>query len=257
VLVDDPVGGKLVAPVRVAAGLASLSLWPFSERGFVLHVTEPGDIMLDVGAYIGSFTVPMAIQGATVHAFEPVSSSREILARNLRLNQIEHLVTIHGVAVSDTSCRAAITTEYASGNRLTTSEDTAATVPVSVVTLDAWASGRNLDRLLLMKVDAEGSDERVLAGAIGLLHRYQPALIVEYWDGSARLQAWLRSAGYQTYGYDMRTGELVASVAATGLSGNVIACTPARYDTLSTRLATRPPVQLVRPRIMWAPPEVA
>lgn len=51
---------------------------------------------------------------------------------------------------------------------------------VRSTTLDAWVKARDLDRLDLIKLDADGSAIRVLRGAEGTLHRFKPTVIVEY-----------------------------------------------------------------------------
>src|SRR3954470_19452558 len=42
------------------------------EMGFVLHVLRPGDVFVDVGANVGSYTVLAALLGARVVAVEPI-----------------------------------------------------------------------------------------------------------------------------------------------------------------------------------------
>jgi FkbM family methyltransferase len=209
-------------------------------------------VVLDVGAFIGTFTLPIAACGATVHAFEPVEESRRVLVDNVRLNGLEHLVTIHDSAVSDILGCATITTEFACGNRVVAADIAPlGTATVHMTTLDAWAEGRNLEQLLLIKIDAEGMDEQVLAGATNLLRHHEPVLIMEYWDGTATLQARLADVGYVMYRYDFGRAELVPIQSATG-SGDVIACTHSRYRMLSARLAERRPQLLSLPRVNWA-----
>jgi FkbM family methyltransferase len=251
-LCEDPTGVLLAGPAHLVARYTSLGLYDLPEKAFVVHAARPGDVVLDVGAFIGTFTLPIAARGASVHAFEPVEESRRVLADNVRLNGLEHLVTMHDFAVSDIPGRATITTGFGSGNRVV-GEDVASlsTATVQMTTLDAWAEGRDLEQLLLIKIDAEGMDEQVLAGATNLLRHHEPALIMEYWDGTATLRARLADVGYAMYRYDLCRAELVAMQSATGW-GNLIACTPSRYQMLSARLAERCPQPLSLPRINWA-----
>jgi hypothetical protein len=74
---------------------------------------------------------------------------------------------------------------------------------------------------------------------------------MEYWDGTATLRARLADVSYAMYRYDFGRAELVPMQSATG-SGNVIACTQSRYQTLSARLAERRPQLLSLPRVNWA-----
>lgn len=252
VVLQDPTGALLTGPARLVARYLSLGLYQLPEKAFVVHVARPNDVVLDVGAFIGTFTLPIAACGATVHAFEPVEESRRVLVDNVRLNGLEHLVTIHDSAVSDILGSATVTTEFACGNRVVAADIAPlGTATVHMTTLDAWAEGRNLEQLLLIKIDAEGMDEQVLAGATNLLRHHEPVLITEYWDGTATLQARLADVGYVMYRYDFGRAELVPIQSATG-SGDVIACTHSRYQMLSARLAERRPQLLSLPRVNWA-----
>jgi FkbM family methyltransferase len=257
VVVQDPCGGVLELPSAVGVKYLSLGLFQLPQKAFILHFAEPGDVMLDIGAYVGSFTIPMASRGAAVHAFEPVRASRAVLTRNVEINGFNELVTIYALALGDATGEARITSQFASGNRVpiekTTSEQSEL---VQVVTLDTWAAGRDLNRLLLVKIDAEGMDEQVLAGAEETLRTYEPALIVEYMEGSAGLERKLTTLGYGAYRYDVRSKALRPSTSVRAGSGNVIACTPRRYRDLSTRLAAIRPEPLHRPTIGWATPAV-
>lgn len=51
---------------------------------------------------------------------------------------------------------------------------------VEALPLDAWAQERALQRVDLIKIDAEGAETRILAGAKRVLERHRPQLLVEY-----------------------------------------------------------------------------
>lgn len=53
------------------------------------------DVLIDIGANEGYFTVLQAVRGVRVHAFEPSPHNLQILSRNVELNHIQSLVTIH------------------------------------------------------------------------------------------------------------------------------------------------------------------
>jgi FkbM family methyltransferase len=60
---------------------------------------EPGDLWLDIGAHIGSFTCRAAAAGCRVVAYEPRPANVELLRMNLELNGLEHLVEVVEAAV--------------------------------------------------------------------------------------------------------------------------------------------------------------
>jgi FkbM family methyltransferase len=61
----------------------------------------PGDIVLDVGANIGLFTLFAAKQGAQVYAYEPVPPTFEVLQYNTRLHHLESVAHTRKIGISD------------------------------------------------------------------------------------------------------------------------------------------------------------
>ena len=62
---------------------------------------SPGDIVLDVGANIGIFTLFAAKQGAQVYAFEPVPPTFEVLQHNIRLHRLDSVAHTRNIGISD------------------------------------------------------------------------------------------------------------------------------------------------------------
>jgi len=61
----------------------------------------PGDIVLDVGANIGVFTLFAAKQGAQVYAYEPVPPTFEVLQDNTCLHHLERVAHTRNIGISD------------------------------------------------------------------------------------------------------------------------------------------------------------
>ncbi len=67
-----------------------------------LEAIEPGEVLLDVGANVGMYTVFAAvISGARVFAFEPESQNYALLCRNLVANNLSESVIAFCCALSD------------------------------------------------------------------------------------------------------------------------------------------------------------
>jgi predicted RNA methylase len=68
------------------------SLQEFEDMALLLHVLRPGDLFVDVGANVGSYTILAAgVCGANVISIEPVPSTFTHLADNI------HLAPYHAV----------------------------------------------------------------------------------------------------------------------------------------------------------------
>ncbi len=148
-------------------------------------VLERGDTFVDVGANVGRVSQAAAwIVGPNgrVHSFEPSPTIAACLRRRIDLLGLAN-VTIH-VRAAGRSEGSAVLHEYASGlggaSSLRSGSLSGAThdgeTRVDVCPLDKCL---NLDRLKLLKIDVEGSELDVLAGAEALLLRHRPVLFVE------------------------------------------------------------------------------
>jgi len=69
-------------------------------RQFVGSV-HAGDVVWDIGAAVGTYSVLAARAGARVVAVEPVASNYQRLTENATLNEISEMVDVHTVALSD------------------------------------------------------------------------------------------------------------------------------------------------------------
>ena len=96
ILVVPWIKGASLAIRRGEHGLTGnlyCTLLEFDEMGFFLSTLQEGDTFIDVGANGGAYTVlASAVCGSRVIAFEPVPETYETLVRNVRVNQVQHLL---------------------------------------------------------------------------------------------------------------------------------------------------------------------
>jgi len=143
------------------------------ERAFILSHLRPGDVVVDVGANIGFFSILMAARVGTeghVSSFEPLNRNATLLERSIAENQFQSRITVRraGVANREGTLEliSPIVTNNWGGAYLRT--DSADVPPehellsVPIVTLDACALRRPVQ---LIKLDAEGAEMLVLRGA--------------------------------------------------------------------------------------------
>ena len=144
-----------------------------ATRAKLRQLLAPDMTFYDVGAHEGLFTLDVgkSFPSITVHSFEPLP---EVLFQNLQLNRIEH-VTVHAVAVGNTSGEISITANLRSSNHI--SKDGARKVPV--ITLDSLVSERGVKPPDVMKMDVEGYELHALWGSEKLLREHQPLVITE------------------------------------------------------------------------------
>jgi FkbM family methyltransferase len=157
------------------------------EIALVRATLKPEDVALDVGAHIGYFSMHMADAvgaGGHVYAFEPFPSNADLLERSIEENQYEDRVTLRRYAVGAAAGRALLSfareTLNTGGAHLVEGAQSAAagndTLPVEVVALDDLPIRRPVR---FIKMDTEGAEPQVLAGARRLIEADRPMILTE------------------------------------------------------------------------------
>jgi FkbM family methyltransferase len=198
------------------------ALYEPDVANLLVKVLAEGDVVADVGANIGFFTVLASILvGATgrVVAFEPSAENVERLRANLVYNDCKN-VTVIEKAVTDQvgEVEFFINSGNSGGHALwdigqwpgyTEENGTPVRVAVPATTLDAEWEQLRLPAPKVIKIDAEGADQRVLEGASDLLAREKPRFVVAELHpfGLARmgcnqesLRGCIERLGYSTFG---------------------------------------------------------
>jgi FkbM family methyltransferase len=126
---------------------------------------------VDVGANWGIYTHVMAANARHVHAFEPVPVLASRLSRTVPRN-----VTVHETALSDHDGTALLTVaggEYGLSSLHLQQGD--GHIDVQLTTLDHAVQAP----IGFIKIDVEGHEQEVLAGALRILALDRPVLLVE------------------------------------------------------------------------------
>lgn len=161
------------------------------EIELIGRLLRSGDYALDVGANIGLHTLAMAAAcGPTgrVIALEPDPSNVRLWKKNVLVNNV-HNAELRPVAASDISGRARL---YLNGSnlgdhRLYDHDRAEHSIPVVTRTVDEIWQGLERNPAIV-KVDVQGWEPHVLAGASQLLNSAAPlAVMTELWsDGISR-----------------------------------------------------------------------
>ena len=145
----------------------------YAEMTVWRNTLQPGDLFMDVGANVGSYSILAGELGAEVMALEPAEDTFELLTENLHLNGYE--VQPIRAAAGATCGTARFTTGLDSGNHIHP-DGTAST---EVVTVDSLVGDR---KVAGMKVDVEGYEIDVLRGCERALSEQRIGLIQLEWN---------------------------------------------------------------------------
>jgi FkbM family methyltransferase len=227
-----------------------------AEVAFVRQALEPGDVFLDVGANCGLFTVVAArCVGPTGHvfAFEPSPRESRFLRRNIDANRLTNVSVVER-AVGDVSGvrKLAISRDGGLNSFAVTSHPEQRVeewIDVSVTTLDEFVQGQGIEsgRIALIKIDVEGAEHLVLAGARELLgraagptgpvspHASSPTILCEFSDWTSVA---FHSSGNELWHRFAALGYVLHSLSPIGRCGDRVELRPAapaeryRYENL-------------------------
>lgn len=235
--------------------------WEKTDCQIAYSSLKLGDTVLDVGANVGTFALRAARavgRSGRVFAFEPNPKSFVRLTTNARLNALENLAAVDiaageqpgeaelflpqpGQAGGASFCRdwlrlSGIAPERDTGaevGRIGTTEHAtpseATSLSISVIPIDTFCRERNVDRVDLLKVDVEGYEMAVLAGARDTIAKDRPRLMVECnelalaaggWD-IAEFLTFIWDLGYLTFKRRRWTHRLFPVTSATNIDEEV------------------------------------
>jgi len=141
-----------------------------------LEICRGRRVAVDVGAHVGFWSYYLALAFQSVHAFEPADLFAFCFERNVRAKN----VVLHRVALGEEE--ASVQIETVADNTGATHVVPAAQGGVRMRRLDDY----KLENVDLLKVDVEGYERHVLAGARETLGRCKPVVIVEQKDFASR-----------------------------------------------------------------------
>ena len=161
---------------RWIAGAATHGCWlgtyeRDAQRVFEKHV-GPADVVYDVGANVGFFTLLAAKLAKEVHAFEPLPRNLELLRRHVRMNDASN-VHVLPLAVSD---RIGTARFAAADNPAMGGLSDRGGVEVQTTTLDALRA--TLPAPSFIKMDIEGGEYAALSGAAAMLRQDRPRILL-------------------------------------------------------------------------------
>ena len=196
--------GLLFNPGGSNAGYLLGTSEPGVQRA-MLALLRPGMTFFDVGANVGfhSTVACRLIDPSRGHviSFEPLPANADQIELNARLNHFDCVRVMRyalgnhdGEArflLSDISSRGALET----AGRIPSSPAGSATVRIR--RLDTLMNEAHLPPPDVMKVDVEGAEADVLAGAHETLMRHRPILMIELHGTNAEVASALDAIGYR------------------------------------------------------------
>lgn len=151
-------------------------------------VTEDSTVV-DVGAHIGTFTIPASKKAKRVYAFEPVIETFQRLTDHILINDSTNIIPFN-FALGDvqTSAELEYCPKFNTGNATLNitrgafsipdlgDEHAPPTYPILVKTLDSL----DLPALDFVKCDTEGCELLVIKGGLETIKKFRPVMVMEH-----------------------------------------------------------------------------
>lgn len=150
---------------------------PF-QTALIESEIRPGDVVLDVGAKIGYYTLIFARlvgEHGRVYAFEPDPAQFQLLKKNVRANGYQNVVVMNKAVSDATQCRCVGT--------------------VGTTALDDHF-GEFQGEINFIKLDIQGAEGRAVRGMTHLLERYPEVRLVTEFRPAALLRAGIPAREY-------------------------------------------------------------
>ena len=195
---------------------------------------KPGELLFDIGANIGQYSVVAAKQGLRVVAFEPESQNFAVLIRNIAMNQMHEKIVAYPFCIADASkvelLRLSSLTQGGSCHSFGTDMNYKgevkgwAMVQGSVsFTVDQLVNEVGFSCPDHIKIDVDGLESSVLLGMEKTLHRVK-SVLVEMDSAQERHMEWKRRLE-NDYGFQTDERQIMAARRTEGAFagiGNII-----------------------------------
>lgn len=146
---------------------------------------QPGGVFMDIGGNTGIYTMKAAqffrnCGSGTVITYEPLPEMLAVLNRNAQLNSFDN-IRLRGFCLGETTGTAEFWLNFnrPASSSLVGRDPSARRLSTLVFRLDEIFPLEKLDRLDYVKIDVEGAEAYVIAGAKATFTRFRPIIQME------------------------------------------------------------------------------
>ncbi len=186
--------------------------WAEKEIMLYQRLLKNAHTILEVGAHIGTHTVPLAALCKQLYCFEPQPLPFQALVGNLLINNISNVLPYPAVVGASEGWIKLQPTDFQQINNSGAYDvknhlDDQGGISTAMIKLDDFWQRAGQPKVDFMKVDVEGMEEEVLRGAEQILAACRPPMLLEnnFWrmpggieQGNA-FYAWLAAIGYDLF----------------------------------------------------------
>lgn len=143
---------------------------------FASALLTENSVVVDIGANIGLTSLLLARLAGTVVAVEPAPNIFSLLKQNITDNRVSNVIALnYAIGASNSNVRFR---EHSAFGHV--SDGPLANANVEMRTVDNLVADLGLSNVSLIKIDVEGYEPHVLAGAAETIARFNPVILMEF-----------------------------------------------------------------------------
>jgi FkbM family methyltransferase len=170
--------------IRGEHGFLRIARYP--EYSHPLVKAEPGETVVDGGAFNGKTSIAFALQatGGRVVAFEPDPTNQQSILALLQKSRLStsrrkvaaaQLVKLAPYALYDSETSLRFRNDKRQSSAVSDGSEQEG-IEVQAIPLDTYVKRQAMDRVDLVSLDVEGAEEKVMAGMRETIDRHRPKL---------------------------------------------------------------------------------
>ncbi len=188
--------GRFYTPIDdlVTRQLKIYSAHTRNEIAMLMSVIREQDVILDIGAHIGTFSIPIAKsfnKNVRIFAFEPQNSVFNLLCKNVQINGLEEQISVLNGIVSDQK-EESFQCVVSSGNSMAvaflpvdkadlaeSSQDEKFQDTNTYLVDEMIRNGDIPNHVSVVKIDTEGAEVKVLNSCLNMIKKNYPVIYGE------------------------------------------------------------------------------
>ena len=153
------------------------------ETEIVKKEIKSGDVVLDIGAHIGYYTLIFANlvgEEGKVFAFEPDPTNFSLLKKNVEINGHKNVELIQQAVSNETGKIRLYLSSEAHDHKIYDSHDGRQSIEIEATRLDDYFRDYN-GKIDFIKIDVQGAEGRAIQGMLNLLKKnYNVKIVMEF-----------------------------------------------------------------------------
>jgi FkbM family methyltransferase len=185
----------LIRPFILFEIIMVSGLWEPYVKLILDQELKKTDTVVDIGANIGVYAIPLAKKVRKVIAFEPDPVTAGILEKSVRLNQLDNITVVKKLVGNSNGKARFGLSKIPMVSSVTATDHLESVVEIETVDLDSFLIMES--RIDWLLIDVEGYETKVLDGARDILLKDLPKIIVELSPSNLdHIQEMLTKIGY-------------------------------------------------------------